>query len=413
MAEPAIRAEGLSKTYRLGSTPSGYATLRDSLMQWLRSPSRHRREGEVLALQDVSFEVQPGEVVGFVGRNGAGKSTLLKILARITEPSAGRVVVRGRLGALLEVGTGFHPELTGRENVYLSGAILGMRRAEIARRFDEIVEFAELSRFLDTPVKHYSSGMYMRLAFAVAAHLEPEILLVDEVLAVGDAAFQRKCLGKMGEVGKAGRTVLFVSHNLAAMASLCSRTVVLDSGRVLVDGGTEQALATYLASVDTIVSTPWAQRSDRGGVGPARFLNWDLIDAHGTKATTCSSGDRLSLQLLIACPANEVTRNVHLSIWLRGLSDEPLCYLTTLVGGALELEGPVASVVCDVPTLPLQPGRYRFDLLCSTGGTLADRIDRAGVLDVVGGDFFGTGRLPPQSAGPLLIGHQFRCLAAR
>ena len=235
MSAGAIRVDGLGKCYKLGRRES-YRTLRESILDATAAPWRALRragsrpggEAELLwALKDVSFEVAPGEVIGVIGRNGAGKSTLLKLLSRITEPTEGEAWIAGRVGSLLEVGTGFHPELTGRENLYLNGAILGMRRAEIRRKFDEIVAFAEVERFLDTPVKRYSSGMYVRLAFAVAAHLETEVLLVDEVLAVGDHRFQRKCLGKMGEIGKQGRTVLFVSHAMAAVQALCTRGIVL------------------------------------------------------------------------------------------------------------------------------------------------------------------------------------------
>src|SRR5881628_3746544 len=247
MSDIAIRVEGISKHYRIGARQERYYTLRDTLTEAVTRPfqklaaffsrngagTRTPEAWSIWALKDVSFDVKRGEVVGIIGRNGAGKSTLLKILSRITEPTEGRAKIHGRVGSLLEVGTGFHPELTGRENIYLNGAILGMKKAEIDWKFDGIVEFAEVEQFIDTPVKHYSTGMYLRLAFAVAAHLEPEILIVDEVLAVGDTAFQKKCLGKMGDVAKEGRTVLFVSHNLAAIENLCSSSFLLDSGRVI------------------------------------------------------------------------------------------------------------------------------------------------------------------------------------
>jgi lipopolysaccharide transport system ATP-binding protein len=246
-----IRVEHLSKQYQIGARQAAYETLRESLSATLRAPldavRRRRRTGEsVWALKEVSFEIGRGEAVAIIGKNGAGKSTLLKILSRITEPTGGRVELYGRVGSLLEVGTGFHPELSGRENIYLNGAILGMSREEIARKFDEIVSFAEVERFIDTPVKRYSSGMYMRLAFAIAANLEPEILLIDEVLAVGDAAFQKKCLGKMNEVAREGRTVLFVSHNMAAVNQLCPRAIMIADGTVAGDGRTPEIIAEYL-----------------------------------------------------------------------------------------------------------------------------------------------------------------------
>ena len=244
-----IKAEGLGKRYTLGEQQAAYGTLRESLARAGRrlSGREHRHEAEqIWALRDVTFEVQQGEVLGVIGRNGAGKSTLLKVLTRITSPTAGRAEIRGRVGSLLEVGTGFHPELTGRENVYLNGAILGMKRREIDRRYDAIVEFSGVQKFIDTPVKRYSSGMYVRLAFAVAAHLEPEILLVDEVLAVGDAEFQRRCLGRMEELGSSGRTVLFVSHQLPAVAQMCDRAIQINGGTVVGDGRAAEVIANYL-----------------------------------------------------------------------------------------------------------------------------------------------------------------------
>lgn len=259
MGDIAVRVENLSKLYRIGAKQESYRTFRDSITDALTAPFKRvagllrgnaaaaaNLSETIWALKDVSFEVKKGEVVGIIGRNGAGKSTLLKILSRITEPTSGEAKVYGRVGALLEVGTGFHPELTGRENIYLNGAILGMSRDEIKRKFDEIVAFAEVEKFIDTPVKHYSSGMGLRLGFAVAAHLEPEILIVDEVLAVGDAAFQKKCLGKMSEVAGEGRTVLFVSHNMVAVQSLCQRSVWLEQGKTVLDGTSAEVVSAYL-----------------------------------------------------------------------------------------------------------------------------------------------------------------------
>lgn len=262
MSSFAIRAEHLGKCYRIGSARPSYKTLRESLVNRTRSVFRRREprpsESDLIwALSEVSLEIQPGEVVGVIGRNGSGKSSLLRILSRITKPTCGRVQIRGRVGSLLEVGTGFHPELTGRENVYLNGAILGMRRAELDRKFDEIVAFSEVEKFLDTPVKRYSSGMYLRLGFAVAAHLEPDILLVDEVLAVGDASFQKKCLNKMQDVGKEGRVVLFVSHNLAAITRLCPRAILLEAGRVLQDGPSHSVVTAYLGTVPGATERRW------------------------------------------------------------------------------------------------------------------------------------------------------------
>lgn len=280
MSDIAIRVENLSKLYHIGMLQQRHDTLRDALTsRFRRSPqavyAQSTVSDELWALRDVSFEVKRGEVVGIIGRNGAGKSTLLKILSRITEPTSGRVELHGRVGSLLEVGTGFHPELTGRENIYLNGAILGMHRVEIDRQFDEIVAFAEIERFLDTPVKRYSSGMYVRLAFAVAAHLEPEIMIVDEVLAVGDAEFQKKCLGKMGDVASGGRTVLFVSHNMSAVQRLCARTIRLNQGTLVARGKTAEIVAEYIAS-DAYCARPeqWIDltRMSRLGIGTARFV---------------------------------------------------------------------------------------------------------------------------------------------
>jgi lipopolysaccharide transport system ATP-binding protein len=274
-----IVVQNLGKQYRIGEHQLPYGTLRESLVRTLHAvPRLVRRRGKapgrsIWALKEINFEVKPGEVVGIIGRNGAGKSTLLKVLSRITEPTEGRIELRGRVASLLEVGTGFHAELTGRENIFLNGSIMGMRREEIERKFDEIVAFAEVSKFLDTAVKHYSSGMYVRLAFAVAAHLEPEILIVDEVLAVGDASFQRKCLDKMQEVSQHGRTVLFVSHNMPAITRLCGRTILLDEGKVISDGPSHHVVGMYLKSgLGTSASREWTDPARAPGNHLARLL---------------------------------------------------------------------------------------------------------------------------------------------
>ncbi len=300
-----IKVEGLSKQYSIGSRHAPYATLRESLVESLKSPfgrGLRSRSEKFFALKDVSFEIAPGEVVGIVGRNGAGKSTVLKILSRITEPTTGRVELYGRVGSLLEVGTGFHPELTGRENIFLNGAILGMRRTEIARKFDEIVEFAEIEKFIDTPVKFYSSGMYTRLAFAVAAHLESEILVVDEVLAVGDSQFQKKCLGKMEDVSKLGRTVLFVSHNLASLNRLCRTGIYLDAGHLREHGNIQKVLARYQTESTAAAGSGAASVAEEiVPEGEVRFVDWQLENPASDQPNACFSREEATFVFALVC----------------------------------------------------------------------------------------------------------------
>ncbi len=297
-----IRARGIGKQYRIGAAEP-YRTFREALIRAAGAPWRAlrvQREGPptVWALRDVSFDVRPGEIVGIIGRNGAGKSTLLKLLSRITAPTTGEIELRGRVGALLEVGTGFHPELTGRENIYLNGAILGMKRAEIRRKFDDIVAFSEIERFIDTPLQHDSSGMFMRLAFAVAAHLEPKILIVDEVLAVGDAAFQKKCLSKMEDAGYEGRTVLFVSHNMPAVTRLCARTILLEEGRVRLDGSSHEAVAAYLDSgAGTTASREWGDPLTAPGDNIVRLLAARICDEGGRVASAIPIDRPVALEI--------------------------------------------------------------------------------------------------------------------
>jgi len=325
MTDIVIRAEDLSKKYRIGAKQEGYRTLRDTLTGAFVSPFRRARrllsgqaygaaelDETIWALKEVSFEVKRGEVVGIIGRNGAGKTTLLKILSRITEPTEGYAEIRGRVGSLLEVGTGFHPELTGRENIYLNGAILGMKKAEIERKFDEIVDFSEIGKFIDTPVKHYSSGMYVRLAFAVAAHLEPEILLVDEVLAVGDATFQKKCMGKMGAGAHEGRTVLFVSHNMAAVQRLCNTAVLLDQGQIIAQGTASTVTELYLHNVGNTTL-----RWERPSTLPATesyFTRVYMGNQDGEEIEQVTTGG--SLSVIMEFTVTKRSRNLQLSIGL-------------------------------------------------------------------------------------------------
>jgi lipopolysaccharide transport system ATP-binding protein len=381
---PALNIQKLSKRYRIGARSNSYDTLRDSIancfskcFRSLRSCSSHGSDRGIdsfWALQDVTFAVQQGEVVGLVGRNGAGKSTLLKILSRITSPTEGYADVHGRVRSLLEVGTGFHPELTGRENICLNGAILGMKRVEIEHKFDEIVAFAEVERFVDTPVKRYSSGMYLRLAFAVAAHLSSEVLLVDEVLAVGDAAFQRKCLGKMGEVARQGRTVLFVSHNLAAVRSLCSRGVVLEKGRVAYIGEVERALFHYTKSV-----AGFERQTDRSG-----FTHPCI---NGCNPGTIASGDPFEVGCTIHVTAG--LASFRLFCIVQDANGEAI-----LVTPAKQKDLPLAEpgsyeVKVSFPELWLRPGVYsaHFKLLAnSAAGTEGRFISEGVMLDVLGTD---------------------------
>ncbi|MBN1438915.1 MAG: ABC transporter ATP-binding protein [Anaerolineales bacterium] len=308
MGDLVIRVENLGKQYRIGALQEGYKTIRETMVAAAKAPFRWarriiRREPAparemIWALKEINFEVRQGEVLGIIGRNGAGKSTLLKVLSRITDPTEGRVRLSGRIGSLLEVGTGFHPELTGRENIFLNGAILGMRHAEIDRRFDEIVAFSEIEKFIDTPVKHYSSGMFLRLAFAVAAHLNPEVLLVDEVLAVGDDRFQKKCMGKMESVGKEGRTVLFVSHNMTAIHRLCPRTILLDEGRVAADGDTAEVISHYLnADRSAADCKEWDSPDQAPGDETARLKRVRLLDRGGKQRSTFEIREPVNIEV--------------------------------------------------------------------------------------------------------------------
>lgn len=412
MAETAITARGLGKSYLLGLHQVG--NLRETVSAAAKHPlrtlrrRRDRAAGDVLwAVRDFDLDVAEGEVVGLVGHNGAGKSTLLKIFSRITEPSTGWAEIRGRVGSLLEVGTGFHPELTGRENVFLNGAILGMRRAEIRRRFDDIVEFAEVERFLDTPVKRYSSGMQVRLAFAVAAHLEPEIMLVDEVLAVGDSAFQRRSLAKMTQVAKEGRTVIFVSHNLAVIRALCDRGVLLEKGRTIADGPIGDVLDRYLEGFDRGGSRDLLERADRDSYGRKMSLIkrvWvEDLRTGQTDVVVGGNPARFTIQF------TERLADMHGWVGVfNSLGNPVVSFDSQIIGPRDErLPGLGDTIECEVDSLPLASGRYRIDASLNGRGLFQDGLMGAAFFDVEPG-LIGERPVQPDVDGDVLLPHRWR-----
>jgi lipopolysaccharide transport system ATP-binding protein len=375
MSDIAIRVEKLAKQYRLGARQASYKTLRESVMSTLSAPFRRttsRNKETVWALQDVSFEVKRGEVIGIIGRNGAGKSTLLKILARITEPTRGYADIHGRIGSLLEVGSGFHPELSGRENIFLNGAILGMKRAEITRKFDEIVAFAEVERFIDTQVKHYSSGMHLRLAFAVAAHLEPEILLLDEVLAVGDFDFQKKCLGKMKDVAGQGRTVVFVSHNMGAVQHLCDRAILLNNGKILLDSSVATTVSEYLnIGINKAGERIWQDRNTAPGFeNMVRLVAIRVRDAGGAIRAIFDVKEEVIVEVEYEVLHYKYSLNVHL--YLRNETGQTLFVtmdnLDSPWNAAIHPVG-VYQARCTIPANFLNEGGIRVEHLICTRPT--------------------------------------------
>jgi lipopolysaccharide transport system ATP-binding protein len=420
MTEPVIKVEDLGKKYAIFREGREiYSTFRDAITNSVRSlgqklfPSQAESGKssweDFWALRDISFEVQQGEVLGIIGPNGAGKTTLLKLLSRITDPTCGRITLNGRVASLLEVGTGFHPELTGRENIFLNGAILGMHRAEIRAKFDEIVAFAEVEKFLDTPVKRYSSGMYMRLAFAVAAHLDPEIMLVDEVLAVGDAAFQRKCLGKMGEVASTGRTIFFVSHNMGAISKLCHRGIVLNRGQIVFQGDKVKAVECYQKMALSLSSSvSLAERTDRRGSGKLRVTSVGLYNENTKEATTSiACSDRIIVQLQYQCNEPRFLGRFRI-VFLDSQEITPLV-LDTCIDDTIPRhfpdKGTLRVELSGDFALPV--GIYSINVWAFVNDELADLVMNAMAITVTEGDFFGSGKLPPQARPQCYVKHQW------
>ena len=424
----AIRVEGLSKCYRIGLKEKielRQDNIVTSFIRLLKKPvdnfrkyrslyqfddvdagngdaSSGENESVIWALKNISFDVQRGDVLGIVGRNGAGKSTLLKILSRITLPTQGRAEIRGRVSSLLEVGTGFHPELTGRENIYLNGTILGMRKNEVIQKFDEIVDFSGVEKFIDTPVKRYSSGMKVRLAFSVAAHLEPEILLIDEVLAVGDASFQSKCLGKMEDISNRGRTVLFVSHNMTAVAHLCNRILHIKKDHVVQYEDPEQGIMSYLQEMhDSGSAKDLGSRERSADLCPV-IRKIEFLDQNDNLVNSVPSGGQLGIRIYFE--NNEPLQDPYFGIFFESQMGVRIFWLQTrLQKGILPDLPPSGSIICRVPKLPVIPGQYYLTVGCGTRHKQLDLVNRACSLTVYEADVFGTGRLPKPQQGMVLV----------
>jgi lipopolysaccharide transport system ATP-binding protein len=397
MSDTAISVQGLSKRYAIGRRVRG--SLREHLSDVLAFRSGASAE-DFWALRDLSFDVPQGAALGIVGRNGAGKSTLLKLVSRITHPTAGRIEIRGRVASLLEVGTGFHPELTGRENIFLNGTILGMTRREVRQRLDAIVDFSGVSQFLDTPVKRYSSGMYVRLAFAVAAHLEPEILIVDEVLAVGDAEFQRKCLGKMDDVTKEGRTVLLVSHNMGALRRLCTTGIVLDEGRLVLHDTMERCVEAYGGLKSRYLSQEIASRTDRTGTGEVRFTRVEGL-SKGEPQTLFKAGEEM--EYVFHLEKTTAPDRCNAFVWFQVLKDEEVMFTgNSELFGWLTLDAREHRVSCTVPRLPLFSGRYHLNIFVMVDGRRSDYLEHALEFQVDDAHFFPSGKTPTEKVGTLV-----------
>jgi lipopolysaccharide transport system ATP-binding protein len=404
----AIEVKGLGKRFDIGAaSPGGYQLLTESITQRIKTIGRRPPTREFWALRDINFEVERGETFGIVGHNGAGKSTLLKILSKVTPPTEGEARLRGRVGALLEVGTGFHPELTGRENVFLNGAILNMKRHEIINRFEEIVEFADIGPFLDTPVKRYSSGMKMRLAFSVAAHLQPEILIIDEVLSVGDIAFQEKCLGRMESAAGEGRTVVFISHNLTAVRGLCDRAMMLSAGKIVAEGNVNEVVDTYVGDILTESQLSLADRENRVGDGRLRYTDLRL-ERGGEVIDMPATGTDFDIVVGYETEDGQPLAHVNFGIAITAQGeDKPMMNLYSETAGARFHEVPGRGEVrCHIDRCPLPAGQYFIGCWSDVHQQMLDALPRASDLTISGGDYYASGR---EQLGPrtVLVDHSW------
>lgn len=419
--ENVIKINNLSKRYRIGTKIEKSDTLFGSFINFFLSPMTNfkklyslsnfdnSKDSDIIyALNDISFNVQKGDVLGVVGPNGAGKSTLLKLLSRITEPSSGSVEIHGRVASLLEVGTGFHPELTGRENVYLNGTILGMTKAEIDKNFNDIVQFSGVEKFIDTPVKRYSSGMKVRLAFSVAAFLEPEILLIDEVLAVGDIDFQKKCLNKMNDLSNSGRTIFFVSHNMAAISSLCNKGVLIKKGKLIHQGSIEDVISKYLN--DDIVSN----KNDllnvvgREGTNNLQFSSFSILDKNENLINDVQSGQKIKISISYQIKDNIELKGVYFCLNFYSNNGQILFQCkSSLINNKFSIKNKMGNISCMIEKFPLTPGKYFVSIWAKADGIMLDHLRNNIQINVIGGDFFNSGKLPAEGVHCTLIDHKW------
>ena len=405
--KPILEIHNISKKFRINHEQQPYLSLRESVFNFL-TPKKSTED--FWALKDISFNVEAGETLGIIGKNGAGKSTLLKILSKITPPTSGKIIARGRIASLLEVGTGFHPELSGRENVFMNGSILGMRKKEIEKNFDAIVDFAGVEKFIDTPLKHYSSGMQLRLAFAVAAFLENEILIIDEVLAVGDAEFQKKCLGKMDEISRQdGRTLLFVSHNISAIESLCRTGVVLHKGETSLIGDSKSAISHYLLANSPVAQlNDLALRNDRKGNAAIKFTKIILLDRENRELNDIVSGTDVKFRLFFDTNS-VIDKDIALALGINDQYGSRVAFLSNeMLNHKLIIDKERCFFEILIPKIPITVGRYDLTISCSIGGVISDWIQNAFYFDIRTGDFYSTGKQLPEGQGSLLLEYSFK-----